>query len=481
MTSGPGELIYQERRRRAWTKARLCDEIQAWEYQHGGGDVLGLNPNYVREWEHGERTVSDYYAPKLSAVLGIPLGTFVDRRTRRGRTARPHQEGSREPAQASAADAGGAAVDSTLVSLGTRERLLRQWADLAMLGSLGQRLLAKILEPRRSLIVNRRTVLKLLGTTSAVALLELPPDLGVASAGTQPALVLEPTTTHILDSLALRYQRLYHSTAPAELMVPVTAHLEVVDELAKGAPASPQRQQLLRNHSQVALLAGRLSFFDLHDPITARAYYGMSLDSAREAGDRHLAAVTLGHMSFVPAAMRSFRAALDLLDGANKHASPSTIVPSWLAAVESEIRAKAGEASASLAAIERAEDALGPVKEIPTWMDYYDRTRLNGFKGFAYLAAGQAGQAETALQDAVASLDAGAVKQRAVFLADLATAYVHEGEVDQGCQLAGEAAVTLARAGYETSAERLRQFRQLVRPWQDRGSVKDLDERLALL
>ena len=91
MTPGPGELIYQERRRRGWSKPRLCDEIQAWEYQHGNGDVLGLNPNYVREWESGERSVSDFYAPKLSAVLGIPLGTFVDRRTRRGRAAGPSE------------------------------------------------------------------------------------------------------------------------------------------------------------------------------------------------------------------------------------------------------------------------------------------------------------------------------------------------------------------------------------------------------
>jgi hypothetical protein len=114
-------------------------------------------------------------------------------------------------------------------------------------------------------------------------------------------------------------------------------------------------------------------------------------------------------------------------------------------------------------------------------MDYYDATRLNGFKGFAYLAAGQVDQAETALQTAVACLDVGAVKQRSVLLTDLATAYVHEGEVDKGCELASEAAVTLTRAGYETSAERLREFRQLVRPWQDRGSVKDLDERLGLV
>src|SRR4029450_13768422 len=121
MTPGSGELIYQERRRRGWSKPRLCDEIQAWEYQHGNGDVLGLNPNYVREWESGERSVSDFYAPKLSAVLGIPLGTFVDRRTRRGRAAGPSDGGQGEPAPAMAAHV------ASLASLGMRERLLQQW------------------------------------------------------------------------------------------------------------------------------------------------------------------------------------------------------------------------------------------------------------------------------------------------------------------------------------------------------------------
>src|SRR4030095_17052953 len=103
------------------------------------------------------------------------------------------------------------------------------------------------------------------------------------------------------------------SAPPAELMIPVTAHLELVDELTSTAPTGPQRQEVLHNHSQVALLAGRLSFFDLHDPGTARAYYGMSLDSAREAGDPHLDAVTIGHMSFGAAAPRALRADIELL------------------------------------------------------------------------------------------------------------------------------------------------------------------------
>jgi hypothetical protein len=400
----------------------------------------------------------------------------VDRRSRKGRVSAAVVRS--QESQAVLPDGVEAVtVGSLAVTLGTRDRLLKQWGDLALLGQVGQRLLAKILEPPRSLIVDRRAMLKLFSATSAAATLEV---LGGDAAVVAPPLTLEPTTINVLESMALRYQGMYHSTPPAELMIPVTAHLEVVDELAKSARGKEQGR-LLRNHSQVALLAGRLSFFDLHDPMAARGYYGLALDSSREGSDPLLSAAALGHVSFVPAAGGGFIAAIDLLESAGKHAAKTTVLPSWLGAVEAEIRAKAGDGRASLHAIDRAERALEVAREVPLWMDYYDANRLKGFKGFAYLAAGKPEEARDVLNDALSMLDAGAVKQRAVFLADLATTYVHDGEVDKGCELAGEAAVALSRAGYATSAERLHDFRELVRPWQDRTSVKELDERLALI
>jgi hypothetical protein len=97
-------------------------------------------------------------------------------------------------------------------------------------------------------------------------------------------------------------------------------------------------------------------------------------------------------------------------------------------------------------------------------MDYYDMTRLQGFKGFAYLKAGKRDEARTALCEALSGLDGHAVKQRAVFLTDLATTYLHDDEIDKGAEAAAEAADVLSRAGYATSAERLHEFRALVQP-----------------
>ena len=102
-----------------------------------------------------------------------------------------------------------------------------------------------------------------------------------------------------------------------------------------------------------ATLAGRLAFFDLHDPMGARAYYNLALEAAREAGDHLQAAAALGHTAFIPAADGSYEAALDYLRGAAVHVErqPHGPVSSWLAAIESEMHTNAGATARALAAV----------------------------------------------------------------------------------------------------------------------------------
>jgi hypothetical protein len=123
----------------------------------------------------------------------------------------------------------------------------------------------------------------------------------------------------------------------------------------------------------------------------------------------------------------------------------------------------------------------GPARA-PSWLAppiHHPLAPAASQRGFAYLKAGKPEEARTALSEALSGLDDHAVKQRAVFLTDLATTYLHDDEIDKGAEVAAEAADVLSRAGYATSVERLHEFRGLVQPWQDRASVKELDERLA--
>src|SRR5262249_28947343 len=155
------------------------------------------------------------------------------------------------------------------------------------------------------------------------------------------------------------------------------------------------RRRLLANQSQVALLAGRLAFFDLSDPLTARGYLTMAYDSAVAAGDTPLIAGALGHLGFVPAATAQWSAAADHLDPAFAHAdhgAPS-IVRSWLAAAASEVRTNAGDHRGALVAIDDAKRLEQATSEAPAppWFDYFDTSRLQGFEGYALLHEGSAG------------------------------------------------------------------------------------------
>lgn len=327
--------------------------------------------------------------------------------------------------------------------------------------------------------MQRRALLKLIGLASTAGFVSLSDD-GISKTG-KPT----PEMVSDLDQLADKYQTLYHSTPPAALMTPVVAHLETLRDLLRQGGTPVLRRKLFANRARVATLAGRLAFFDLRDSLAARGYYNLALESARESGDHLQATAVLAHMAFIPAADFGYSAALDYMQAAAHHVlkHPDNRVTSWLYAVESEIQATAGSHTAALTAIERAREAMaqpGLTAKLP-WFDYYDATRLSGFAGYANLRAGRLEESRTCLTEAMASMPHKAVKQRAVFLTDIATVELASGDLDRACQTAGDAADQLRQAGYAVGFGRLRDFRGSVVEWSDSAAVRALDEQLAEL
>jgi transcriptional regulator with XRE-family HTH domain/tetratricopeptide (TPR) repeat protein len=443
------------REERGWTQQDVADQIArlAWIRRR---KQVGVNADMVAKWERGDKRPSPPYRELLSLLYGTDAqGLGI--------------AGS-GPAPASAhADAD----DGSLIEmLGGAASLLDQ------LGAAGSILQPRMFDVWKDELMQRRALLKLMGLAT--------------TAGMVPAMDREPRPGKVtpqavqdLDQLADRYQALYHSTAPAVLMTPVVAHLETLRDFIRQGSSVALRRKLFANRARVATLAGRLAFFDLRDSLTARGYYNLALESAREAGDHLQAAAALGHVAFVPAADFGFTAALDYLRAAAHQVSkhPDGRVASWLSAVESEIRTNAGSYSEALAAIDRAREQLanpGLIADLP-WFDYYDSTRLAGFAGYALLRDRQFDGSRAALTQAVEHLPRVAVKQRAVFLADIASVELASGELDRACATAGDAADQLRRAGYAVGVGRLRDFRRAVEPWASSTPVRTLDEQLAIL
>lgn len=454
--------IRELREERGWTQEETAEQLHKLAYMRDRTHV-GVNADMVAKWERGDKRPSRMYRDLLCLLFGVTAEYLRLGPARAGK----HTVAERPvPANAD---------DSLVTALGGAAAILDQ------LGTAGAILQPRIFEAWKDDVMQRRALLQLIGISPVMANLSSAPG----NTGHRQVSKATPETVRDLDDLAGRYQTLYHSTAPAALMTPVVAHLRTVGDLLTRGPASAERRRLLANRSRVATLAGRLAFFDFQDPMTARGYYNLSLEAAREAGDHLQAAAALGHVAFIPAAEMGFSAALDYLTGAAHHVTkhPHAPVSSWLAAVESEMHTNAGSYSAALAAIDRAREALSgpePAHE-PPWFDYYDPTRLAGFAGYASLRAGRLDDAAASLDDAVQRLPRLAVKQRAVFLADMATVKLRSGDLDHACHIAGDAAEQLHQAGYATGAERLREFRAEVNPWKTSIPVRALDDQLALL
>lgn len=443
------------REARGWRQQDVAEHLArvAWLRRQ---EHVGVNADMVAKWERGTKGISRHYRELLCLLYdtdAVTLGIGPVIQT----TAQPMAQ----------------ADDSSLVDLlGGAASLLDQ------LGAAGTILRPWVFSVWKDEHMERRALLKLIGLVSATGFAASETDAPRSGKAT-------PEVAQDLDHLADRYQVLYHSTAPAVLMTPVVAHLETLrDFLRAGGPVA-MRRTLLANRARVATLAGRLAFFDLRDPLSAHGYYNLALESAREAGDHLQGAAALAHMAFIPAADYDFSASLDYLQGAAAQMAKRSDnrVASWLRAVESEVQTNAGSHAAALAAIDRARDALnevGPNSDLP-WFDYYDATRLSGFAGYATLRAGRPDESYAALTEALGGLPQAAVKQRAVFLADIATVRLASGDLDEACRTAGDAADQLCRAGYAVGLGRLREFRVAVQRWSDSAAVRALDDQLAAL
>jgi len=140
-------------------------------------------------------------------------------------------------------------------------------AILDQLGTAGGILQLRMFEAWKDDVTQHRVVLKLMGIMPTVTALPSVAESARRLRSGRPT----PENVRDLEYLAGRYQTLYHSTAPAAFMTPVVAHLSTLGDLLRQDPAPAERRRLLVNRARVGTLAGRLSFFDLHDPMAARA------------------------------------------------------------------------------------------------------------------------------------------------------------------------------------------------------------------
>jgi hypothetical protein len=287
------------------------------------------------------------------------------------------------------------------------------------------------------------------------------------------------------DRMISDLQSAYHRTHFVEDLVRgVVFILEDNSRRLDEASDRATRDRLLRERAKASLFAGRLTLFDTWAPVVARGYLTMACDTAVEAGDDALAAGALGHLAFVLARENLASAGAGHLQVAREYAERAGVpaLVSWVGAVEAEILGAllpdGGQRVLDDATVALDREASAAV---PVWFDYYSAARLDGFRGQALLAAGQGPAAREALTRALADLEPGAVKQRAVLLADLAASCLcgDSPDVEQAAAVGLTAVNELGRTCYQAATERLAGLRARLEPWCTSAAVRALDEALA--
>jgi tetratricopeptide (TPR) repeat protein len=293
---------------------------------------------------------------------------------------------------------------------------------------------------------------------------------------------VDRATVNSLASLTVMLESRESQESPRALLGPVEGHLGNVATLLAGSP--PLRPQLCSIAGETAALAGWLAF-DIENRPAAAGYFRVGLEAAKEANDRALGAYLVGSSCVQPAYRERPFARLRRLQGrtfgfARSDASPST--RAWLATLEAEAHALAGDTSKCLRLFDEAEIAMSRAGEEDEArrprVAFFDPDRLAGERGVALARLGQPEAAQNVLRPALTSLDPSVVKTRPRLLTALATAHVQQGDVDRACELGAEALGIAAQQEVQTNLQDVRKLRLELEPWRNSQAVKDFDERL---
>jgi|GEM_PF-1780906 len=286
-----------------------------------------------------------------------------------------------------------------------------------------------------------------------------------------------------LDALTDLYRRMDRRLGAASLFEDLTRHLHRVTAFRHASMTGADRQRLASIAGDIATLMGWQS---VDTGRTARAwkYFHRAADAAKEAENPALQAFAIAEAAYIPLLSGNHRAALPMLRQARDLAAPagSPAFRAWLCGAEAEAHAVAGEVDACLRALDCAEAALDEAQpdETPRWIAHFDRSHLVRWQGQCLVQLAQPAAAQPVLQEAMRSVDLSFVRARASTLVDLATSFLQQGEIDEGCRVATQA-LTLARNTRSARCEqRIVVLRSQVQLGADTPALEQLDEQLRL-
>jgi hypothetical protein len=290
-------------------------------------------------------------------------------------------------------------------------------------------------------------------------------------------------TADDLETLVGSYRRAYAGkTAATELLPGATGLMHLLIELGRHDQWPATRERLASLVGQAALLVGLLHLMGGQDLNAAKVHYELALRSAREANDWDLGSYVLGSLAFQAVLARRPADGRTIVDAAcdlaSRHATPRT--RAWVAALASELHARASRGVASRRLLEKAHSALEGTRADPSWkgVGWFDEARLLSYDGASLLLLGKTSAAEELLRLSLKRLDPLRLKHRCTTSADLALVLALRGEVEESCARATEALTFASAISHRESVDRVRGVHFRLLRWRAHPAVRQLTDRL---
>lgn len=298
---------------------------------------------------------------------------------------------------------------------------------------------------------------------------------------------LDAETVSDMAAITAGYRRAYRQLSVRVLRPQVRGHRAIVTELLGCSGTPVLRDRLVATLGETEALLGCMLVLDLGNFDRGSFHLGRALQAARHADARELEAFILGGMTFYAAYGGNQAEALQLVDRGRQLAStagtPAT--RGWLAAVDAEMQARAGNANSAQQALDDAATGLQAVHDHspPTWIGIgtFNTAKLASYSGLCSILLGQPGRAVEELTRALGALDPALRKHRCTAMADLATALIQLKEIDEGCRQASASLQLAIELRHAANADRIRKLRPRLAPWSGHPAVRHLDEQLRLI
>lgn len=280
------------------------------------------------------------------------------------------------------------------------------------------------------------------------------------------------------------------SIPPVRLLLAVSPLAEAIRRLRHGSQPHQVREALCIVAVQALTFAGSLSF-DLQDPESMAAYYLDADEAGGELRDGWLEAFSLSARSMITLhGSYDAATALDLAGRACARAAQgsSRIVHARSHAVLAEMAAATGDGRRSGRELGLAKFHVEGEADDPA-MSFFNETRnggldgvrahIHGYDGACHIRLGRWRQAQRVLGRAADGLPAaGADRQRAIVLADLALTHAKLGDMDAAAFQLGQAITLTAAVGGAIPTRRIYEVRQAFDPAQHGTLLRELNERL---